>query len=56
MAYVITDECINCGACESECPSGAISDEGEKRIIDIESCTECGNCVASCPVNAIIEQ
>lgn len=24
MAIVITDECINCGACEPECPNNAI--------------------------------
>lgn len=24
MALKITDECINCGACESECPNNAI--------------------------------
>ena len=24
MAIIITDECINCGACESECPNTAI--------------------------------
>ncbi len=25
MATMITDECINCGACEPECPNSAIS-------------------------------
>ena len=55
MAYTITDECINCGACESECPVGAISDDGEKRVIDAETCTSCGSCASVCPVNAIIE-
>jgi NAD-dependent dihydropyrimidine dehydrogenase PreA subunit len=24
MAIKITDECINCGACEPECPNNAI--------------------------------
>jgi ferredoxin len=25
MALMITEECINCGACETECPNEAIS-------------------------------
>ena len=25
MATLITEDCINCGACEDECPNGAIS-------------------------------
>ncbi|WP_277238228.1 4Fe-4S binding protein, partial [Merdimonas faecis] len=25
MAHVISDECVSCGACEAECPVGAIS-------------------------------
>ena len=29
MAIIITDECINCGACEPECPNNAIYDVGE---------------------------
>ena len=28
MALMITDECINCGACEPECPNGAIYEGG----------------------------
>ena len=30
MAIKITDECINCGACEPECPNGAIYANGDK--------------------------
>ena len=28
MAIKITDECINCGACEPECPNTAIYEGG----------------------------
>ena len=35
MAIIITDECINCGACEPECPNNAIYESGvEWRIKD----------------------
>ncbi|MFN8437226.1 MAG: 4Fe-4S dicluster domain-containing protein [Cytophagales bacterium] len=30
MAIKITDECINCGACEPECPNTAIYEGGAK--------------------------
>ncbi len=35
MAIIITDDCINCGACEPECPNNAIYEGGiEWRIKD----------------------
>jgi len=35
MAIKITDECINCGACEPECPNNAIYEGGvEWKIAD----------------------
>ena len=34
MAYVISDECISCGACEAECPVSAISAGDGKYVID----------------------
>ena len=33
MAYVISDECVSCGTCESECPAGAIS-QGDDHYVD----------------------
>ena len=30
MAIIITDECINCGACEPECPNNAIYEGGQE--------------------------
>jgi ferredoxin len=60
MAFLITDECISCGACEPECPNAAIV-EGEI-IYDIlpEKCTECvgsfdtQQCVEICPVDCCL--
>jgi ferredoxin len=52
MAYVINDECINCGACESECPTNAISQGGDKYVINAEECISCGACNGVCPVSA----
>jgi ferredoxin len=33
MAIKITDDCINCGACEPECPNNAIYDGGTEWAI-----------------------
>ncbi len=59
MALMITDECIECGACISECPNEAIS-EGEPYVINPDLCTECvgffdsPQCQEVCPVDCII--
>ncbi len=60
MALMITDACINCGACEPECPNEAISQGAEYFEIDPEKCTECvgfydePQCIAVCPVDCIV--
>ena len=53
MAYFITEDCVNCGACEPECPVDCIKEGDGIYIIDKEVCTGCGACVDSCPVDAI---
>ena len=61
MALIITDDCINCDVCESECPNVAISQGDEIYVIDSSRCTECvghydtPQCVEVCPVDAIIK-
>ena len=52
MAYKIdSDVCIDCGICESECPSNAISEGDVFRVIDPDLFTECKNCAEVCPVD-----
>lgn len=53
MAYVIDqDKCIQCGACEAECPEGAISEVDGIYTIDAARCSECGSCADVCPSEA----
>ena len=60
MATKIIDECINCGACEPECPNDAISEGDEVYVIDASLCTECvgfhneEQCQSVCPVDACL--
>ena len=60
MATIITEECINCGACVPECPNEAISEGEEIYIIDPAKCTECvghfneEQCAAVCPVDCCV--
>ena len=52
MAYQISDKCVACGTCISECPVEAIA-EGPIYTIDPDICVECGTCAAVCPQEAI---
>lgn len=56
MAFKITDDCIACGACEAECPVGAISEGDGKYEIDADACASCGACADVCPVGAPTEE
>ncbi len=60
MATVITEECINCGACEPECPNSAITQGEDIYVINPDLCTECVGfhgeeaCAAVCPVDCCV--
>ncbi len=53
MAIIITEECINCGACEPECPNNAIYEGGaEWRFMDGTSLTGVFNSKSGLAVDA----
>lgn len=60
VATIITQDCINCGACLPECPNEAISEGEDLYVIDPNRCTECVGfhnfeaCQAVCPVECCI--
>ncbi|MGC0422715.1 YfhL family 4Fe-4S dicluster ferredoxin [Embleya sp. AB8] len=63
MAIMITQDCINCGACEPVCPTQAITGEGTAGtifVIDPKACTECVGhhgepaCQSECPVECCL--
>ncbi len=55
MAYRITDACINCGACEPECPTNCISPGDSQFQISESECIDCGACADVCPTDAIVQ-
>ena len=56
MAYLITDECISCGACADECPVKCISEGDGKFVINKDECIDCGTCASVCPVSAPVSE
>ena len=60
MATMITDDCINCGAGEAECPNSAIRMGDRYFVINPNLCTECVGfynaeaCQEVCPVACCI--
>lgn len=60
MAYKITSDCNNCGACEPECPNNAIAMGADIFEINPTLCTECigfhgkPQCAVVCPVDACL--
>jgi NAD-dependent dihydropyrimidine dehydrogenase PreA subunit len=57
---MITEDCVNCGACERMCPSGGISRGDEVFMIDPDRCSECvgfhhtQQCARVCPVDCCV--
>jgi len=55
MAYVVTDNCINCKYtdCVEVCPVDCFREGPNFLVIDPNECIDCALCVPECPVEAI---
>jgi ferredoxin len=57
LEHIVTldrDICMDCGACVSLCPTGALSIEKDYSVkLDEDKCILCEVCVPACPVRAI---
>lgn len=54
MAVIISDTCIGCQACISQCPNDSLSMNSKgKAEVDRKKCTECGECLEVCPTSAM---
>lgn len=62
MAHIVLPCCVCCGACEPECPTGAISRRGSQYQINTGVCVDCKGyhrspvCVMVCPADAIVPE
>ena len=45
------ENCVSCGMCEKNCPSGCINAKDKK--VDNETCIKCFKCLSVCPENAM---
>jgi heterodisulfide reductase subunit A len=64
LPNIVTQDCVNCGACEPVCPAESAESGGKaiftefydgrvQRTVDLEACTFCGACAEVCPMDAI---
>jgi ferredoxin len=55
VAYVVTEQCINCKHtdCVAVCPADAFHEGPNFVVINPDSCIDCDLCVPACPVGAI---
>ena len=47
----MNENCISCGMCERNCPSGCIN--AKEKTVDNETCIKCLKCISICPKNSM---
>lgn len=47
------EKCIDCGACVSLCPVGALVMKNFEVVVEDEKCILCRRCINSCPFKAL---
>lgn len=53
-AFVDRRRCVSCGACQNECPKGAVSVwRGCYAVVRTDNCVGCAKCEKVCPSCAI---
>jgi len=53
MPWVKTEMCTGCGTCVEECPTNAMSLQGDVAVINDQECIRCGRCHDICPEEAV---
>lgn len=54
VAILAKAQCVACGACEAECPRGAIAvHRGCYAVVSPETCIGCGKCTKVCPTGCV---
>jgi dissimilatory sulfite reductase (desulfoviridin) alpha/beta subunit len=48
----IESVCSDCGLCVNICPTGAITKDGKRYILELSKCINCSICTSSCPTGA----
>ncbi|WP_242127925.1 ferredoxin family protein [Sphingobium sp. Sx8-8] len=58
MAYVVTDNCVDCRftKCVEVCPVQCFHVDERMVYIDPDGCIDCAGCVPECPVGAIDDE